>query len=77
VQRELAERLVREVSLISGKLNHSIAEVAGVSDPGFFHQYRRLTGQVMGLLYLDILRGIFREYPDLEPDSMKRTGEVS
>jgi hypothetical protein len=77
MHRKLAELLVREVSLISGKLNQSILEVARISDQNFVHQHTRLTGRVMGLLYLDILRGVFRQYPDLEPDSMKETKEIS
>jgi hypothetical protein len=71
MRRDLAERLAQDLFLCSVKLDNSIAEVERMADQEFFQKYRRLTGRVMGLLYVDILREIFRQYPDLEPDFMK------
>jgi hypothetical protein len=34
-------------------------------------RYRRQVGQVMGLFYIDVLRELFKQYPDLEPASLK------
>ena len=45
--------------------------IDGAVDQELFQRYRRLVGQIMGVLYIEILRDIFAQYPDLEPESMK------
>lgn len=44
--------------------------MTGPSGPQL-NEYRRAAGRVLGYLYTDILRPIFAQYPDLEPESMK------
>jgi hypothetical protein len=71
VRRDLAEEIVRRLLDCSAKLDQSVASIQGKVDNEFFVRYRALVGQTMGMLYLDILRPIFREYPELEPESMR------
>lgn len=71
MRRELAEEIVRALLSASGKLDESVAALQGAVDEQTFLRYRGLVGQVMGLVYIEILRDLFRQYPDLEPDSMK------
>lgn len=67
----MAEEITRELLSCSGKLDHSVGLLQGVVDEDFFIRYRGLVGQVMGMLYIEILRDLFRQYPELEPESMK------
>lgn len=69
--RALAERTSRELLACAGKLDQSVALLEGAVDREFFQSYRELVGQVMGLFYIEILRDVFKQYPDLEPESMK------
>jgi hypothetical protein len=66
-----AEVISRELLDCSGKLDQSVAVLAGVLSSEDYQRYRGLVDQIMGSLYLDILREIFEQYPDLEPDSLK------
>lgn len=67
MNRDLAEELTRDLLACSGKLDRSVAIIQASADPGLFQIYRRSVGQIMGLLYIEILRDVFRQYPDLEP----------
>lgn len=63
---------VRDILLdVSGKLDASVALVQGAVSEEEFRQYRRAIAGVMGALYFDALRPLFREHPDLEPASFK------
>jgi hypothetical protein len=70
----MAEEVIRELLACSGKLDHSVATLQGQVNDDIFIKYRKLVGQAMGHLYLDLLRDLFKQYPDLEPDSMKSRG---
>ena len=71
MRKDLAEHVSRELLACSGKLDRSVAVIDGAVDQELFQRYRRLVGQIMGVLYIEILRDIFAQYPDLEPESMK------
>ncbi len=71
MSRDLAERIARELFACSGKLDRSIADLNGAVDDEFLQRYRRRVGQIMGLLYIEFLGDIFKQYPDLEPESIK------
>lgn len=75
LNRELAEEVTKELLACSGKLDQSVATLQGEVGEDLFVRYRRLVGQTMGELYLDVLRDLFQQYPDLEPDSMKSGDE--
>lgn len=71
MHRDIAERLVRELLSCSGKLDQSVSLIHGVVEDEVFCRYRRQVGEVMGLLYIELLREIYAYYPDLEPESMR------
>ena len=56
---------------ISGQLDRSIAEVQEKCTPEEFRAYRHAIGKVMGELYLEALRPLYKTHPDLEPDDIK------
>jgi hypothetical protein len=72
MRKELAKSLVNGLLSCSGMLDQSVAEVKASADQEFFHLYRSSVGQIMGSFYYDILRKIFREHPELEPDSFRK-----
>ena len=72
MQRKTAEYICTELLYCAGKLDQSVGHLAGVVDPTFLRRYRRLVGEIMGAFYDEMLKDIFNEYPDLEPDSMNR-----
>lgn len=71
MRKELAEEITRELLSCSGELDRSVGLLQGLVDEDFFTRYRGLVGQAMGTLYIEILRDLFHQYPELEPESMK------
>jgi len=71
VRKDLAERIIRDVLAFSGKLDQSVAAISGSVEEDFFNQHRLAVGRAMGLLYIEILRDLFQQYPELEPESMR------
>ncbi len=71
MRRDLAEKICTTLLECSGKLDRSVGVLARAVDAEFFDCYRRSVGQALGAIYLDILREVFEEFPDLEPDSFK------
>jgi hypothetical protein len=71
MRKDLAERLTRDLLAASGKLDQSVSVLMETADEEFFRRYRRAVGEAMGTIYIEILRDVFRQYPELEPESMK------
>ena len=71
MDKELAEETIRDLLSCSGKLDQSVAVLEGAVDEESYIRYRQLVGQIMGLLYIEVLRELFAQYPELEPESMK------
>jgi hypothetical protein len=55
----------------SALLNESVRRVMETCPEDEFKAHRRVVGQIMGSIYLDVLQPIHRKYPDLEPDEMR------
>jgi hypothetical protein len=65
--RTAAERIVQSLLSATAALNETL-KVVQVEAPGLlFDQYRRHAGQVMGAIYLDLIKLIVQDYPDLDP----------
>jgi hypothetical protein len=63
------EKMMRQCS---ESLNESIRRVMDTCPDDEFKAYRRVIGQIMGSIYLDVMQPIHRQYPDLEPEELKR-----
>jgi hypothetical protein len=63
------EKLMRQCS---ETLNESIRRVMETCPEDEFKAYRRAVAQVMGSIYTDIMQPIHRQYPDLEPEELRR-----
>ncbi len=55
----------------SAALNESVRLVRDTCPEPEFKAYRRAVGQIMGAIYVDIVRPIHCRFPDLEPEEMK------
>lgn len=71
MQREIADEIVTLMRGCSDKLNQSVQRVKDNCSTEEFLEYRRAVGQIMGTMCVDVMMPIFKEHPDLEPDSFK------
>jgi hypothetical protein len=72
MQREIASGIIELMTEYSAKLNQSAQLVKDSCPTEEFQEYRTAVGQIMGTMYVDIMRPIFKEHPDLEPEWHKR-----
>ena len=56
----------------SAKLNETIILVQDNCSDDEFIEYRKAAGFVMGYIYTDVLRPIYKQHPELEPPELKR-----
>jgi hypothetical protein len=75
VDKGSASVVVATVLQLAPRINESIRDLmmTGPSGPQL-NEYRRAAGRVLGYLYTELLRPIFAQYPDLEPEPMKSDG---
>jgi hypothetical protein len=72
MQRKVAAKIVETVQQIGPKINDTIRDLMMSGPSGRqFNEYRRLAGEVFGLLYGDMLNRVFSDYPELEPATWK------
>jgi len=64
--RAVAERLVQGLLAASGALNETV-RVVQVEAPDAFQDYRKRAAEVMAAIYLDLVKPIVKDYPDLDP----------
>ena len=69
MRRDAAEKINALMLECTTKINESIRIVMDTCDEDEFVLYRRTAGRIMGDVFLDILDPIYKEYPDLDPDS--------
>jgi hypothetical protein len=69
--RKSAEDVNDTVLRCARELDESIRLVLEKCQDSEARLYRSLAGQVMGQLFTDILRPLYRAYPDLEPGELK------
>lgn len=71
MDRALAEKLVKTCIAYSAELNQLLFEVKASCPKNEFEAMRHGVGQVMGDAYVEIIRPIFGQHPDLEPVGWK------
>ena len=71
MNKALAKRIADDLLSCSGELDRSLSALQDEVDSDFFHDYRRKVGEIMGLFYIEVLRHIYDEYPELEPKSLQ------
>lgn len=71
MRREIAENLVDRIIDVADRLNTSVLEINGLLGQTASEAYKQGVGHVIGYMFADVLRPIFREHPDLEPENFK------
>jgi len=69
--RATAAEIIKYLDVTSNELDMSIALAKESCSDEEFHVYRRVAGRIMGLIYMDIIRALHKDHPDLEPDELK------
>jgi hypothetical protein len=64
-------QMIGKLLEVSQKLNELAESVEQVSDLEERKRIRRPVGQLMGLVYTDLIVPIITEYPDLDPDKRR------
>jgi hypothetical protein len=68
MNRAAAESMIGKLLEVSHKLNELAESVEQIPDLEERKTIRRPVGQLMGLIYTDLMVPIIKEYPDLDPD---------
>ncbi len=71
MQREVAAEIVAMMLEYWDKLNVSVQKVKDTSSRQEFLAYRKAVSIIIGKMRVGIMRPIFNEHPDLEPEEMK------
>jgi len=68
MDRNVAEKLMSELVALGEPLNAATTLTAQIVDEGERAAIRKVLGDLMSHVYLDLMRPIIRQYPDLDPD---------
>ena len=68
--RDIAKQLLGELFDIGGRLDASVATVRDHCAESELIDYRRAIGQVMGEMWVEVLRPILAAHPDLTPPGL-------
>lgn len=71
MDKQAAKQVSEFVLRASGELDESVAFVRDNCPDAEFLAYRESIGKVMNDLWMTILKPIYSEYPDLEPEGLK------
>ena len=71
MDKKTAEEIVGLMLDIGAKINQSIALVEESFTEEDFLEYRKNAGKFMGIILLDVMNPIFKEFPDLEPNGLR------
>jgi len=72
MEKKAATQIVQILLDCSGAIDQSVAVAKQASPAEEFEEFRISAGRIMGSIFFDLLRPIFTEYPDLEPEELRR-----
>ena len=67
----VARNVSKKLSGVTAIMNETIRDVMENDTEEVFVQYRALGGQIMGIIFLDILTKIYDEHPQLRPPELR------
>jgi hypothetical protein len=71
MSREAARKIVNLLIKQGAEQNAILAEVQTICSDDEFERYRRMIGQSMGCMLLDVINPIVELYPDLKPTQLE------
>jgi hypothetical protein len=67
MSREAAKKIIDLMVKQGAEQNAVLAEIRSVCTDDEFQKYKRMIGQSMGCMLLDVINPIMELYPDLKP----------
>jgi hypothetical protein len=71
MSREAAKKIVDLMIKHGAEQNALLAEIQPICSDDEFHKYKRMIGQSMGSLLLDVINPIVELHPDLKPSQLE------
>ena len=68
MDRRVAEQLMKNFLDLSGPLNAATSLTSQIDDKEEQARMRKGIGEIMNIAYVDLMRPIASQYPDLDPD---------
>jgi hypothetical protein len=65
--RAATEKVIQGLLAASGALNETVRVMQAEASDTVFRDYRKRTAEVMAAIYLDLVKPIVKDYPDLDP----------
>lgn len=75
--RETAQMLNELMLAMGRQLDESVAAVQQRESDEVYRKYRRTAGELLGTMLMEVLNPIYAQYPDLEPEMLKKPGHSS
>lgn len=77
MNRDTAEKIVKSLLAASAAVNDNLFLVRSEVSAAAYEEYKKRSGQVMAAIYLDLLKPIVKEYPDLDPARGEESGTLN
>jgi hypothetical protein len=71
MSREAAKKIVDLMITHGAEQNAVLAEIQSICADHEFQRYKRMIGQSMGCMLLDVINPIVELYPDLKPSQLE------
>ena len=72
--RETAEKVIQALVSAVGAVNDNLFLVQPEVSEIMYREYKKHSGEVMAAIYLDLMKPIVQDYPDLDP-GLEEPGE--
>jgi hypothetical protein len=76
--RDTAEKVVRALLSVVREVNDNLLLVQPEVSETMYEEYKKRSGEVMAAIYLDLVKPIVKDFPDLDPgleEPSKKHGE--
>ena len=73
--KETATRVSEAGERFIEALNRALLEVRASSPPAEYERFRRAVGLIVGEMEVELLGPLYKEHPELEPESMRESGK--
>ena len=71
MERAIAKQLMRTLAAMNEQLNSATSLTAQIDSKDEQESLRRAIGNVVQMIYIDLMRPVIRQYPDLDPDRQR------
>lgn len=68
MDRITAEQLMRTLMVMNEQLNLATSHIGKINGKDEQESLRRAIGSVIQTIYIDLMRPVIKQYPDLDPD---------